>query len=89
MSVTIEDVMAIAERACAHSRNKSTQWCADETIHQELRAALLALVAQARDEEAEACAALCAKEIELRGDAYQCEHNIRHRIRARIAGRKA
>jgi len=36
------------------------------------------------DAEAEACAALCAKEIKLGGDAYQCEHNIRHRIRTRI-----
>jgi hypothetical protein len=53
-----------------------------------LRAAILTLVAQARDEEAEACASLCAKERVLEGDAHQCERNIRARIAARAEGGK-
>ncbi len=51
MSVTISDVMRLAHEA-AHKRATPANWYG-------LEAAVQALVAQARDEEAEVCADLC------------------------------
>jgi formate-dependent phosphoribosylglycinamide formyltransferase (GAR transformylase) len=89
----IDEVLAIAERACAHSRHKSTQWCADETVHQELRAAILALISEREDAEAEACAEVCEEQgREWDSDAQQTHKNYAafsaQAIRARIAARK-
>jgi len=83
--MTIEEVMAAVHKFGLGSHRRTTtyaveQWHDDAKVEQAIRAALLALVAQARDEEAEACIGLC------------CTDNvngIRRRIRARIAGRKA
>jgi hypothetical protein len=85
--MTIDEVMTLAESVMATAGDVARGWVPVQHLTEReevLRAAILALL----DAEAEACAALCAKEITLRGDAYQCEHNIRHRIRARIAARK-
>ncbi len=89
--MTIDDVMALAERACAHSRHKTTQWCADEVIHKDLRAAILALL----DAEAQACAAACQSALHPNPTTMfdAAAHNVGvgqciDIIRARIAARK-
>mgnify|MGYP000213868144 CR=1 FL=1 len=78
MSVTIEDVMAVAV-SYGYGPRKWTD---------ELRASIEALVAQARDEEAEACA-----EVAIAHFGYSTDQGGRcglivDAIRARIAARK-
>lgn len=70
--MTIEEVMRLAREA-AHKRATPANWHG-------LEAALQALVAQARDEEAEACEAECGK-------CFTAE-TAGERLRARIAARK-
>lgn len=72
--MTIEEVMDVAVSYGYGPR----KW-ADE-----LRASIQALVAQARDEEAEACIELCQCYVRMVDSAEAIEA-----IRARIAGRKA
>lgn len=93
MSVTIEQAMqkivALAGNAVAHAREGSTQW-AEQTI-EDLEATLSALVSQARDEEAEACAEVV--EAIPKMAAFMSDMPVQDKcaqaIRARIAGRKA
>lgn len=70
--MTIEEVMGMLDVAYL------------PVTRDELRAALTALVAQARDEEAEACIELCQCYVRMVDGAEAIEA-----IRARIAGRKA
>lgn len=87
--MTIEEVMAAVHKFGLGSHRRTTtyaveQWHDDAKVEQAIRAALLALVAQARDEEAEACAGIVmAEQATPHGLAY-CEAAIR----ARIASRK-
>ena len=100
MSVTIEEVMTLARLyAMAHAASDSgqivgetqalaaLQACTNASMS--LRAAITALVAQARDEEAEACAEVCEQHPDccagMDADFLRCAEAIR----ARIAGRKA
>ncbi len=81
MSVTIEDVMRLAEEY----RDAST-FSGSCVAKRELRAAVSALVAQARDEEAEACIGMLAS---VGHDNPMTANDCIDLIRARIAGRKA
>ena len=79
--MTIEEVMRLAREA-AHKRATEANWHG-------LRAAILALLDEARNDEAQECAGLCAylwTRAEVTAD--DCANAIQARIRARIAARK-
>ena len=78
MSVTIEECLDIA-----YSWNMDILSFRTPAGRDRLRAALSTLVAQARDEEAEACIELCQCYVRMVDSAEAIEA-----IRARIAGRK-
>ncbi len=87
MSVTIEDVMAtVVNYRIAVFQGDDTM---TESALRTVRNAVKALVAQARDEEAEACAKLCDHIGNKPTEAYLDPFDCATAIRARIAGRTA
>jgi hypothetical protein len=76
--MTIDEVMRLAREA-SHKYATEANWHG-------LHAAILTLISEREDAEAEACADLCSHLWTRAGDADECEDAIRARIAARKGG---